>query len=131
MMIAPTITNGKTLKTFNKFMSVYDQNAFHERVTHATRCIRSGNMDGRAFDTCFEMFDGDVVATALTRKAERDPEFKERITQLWGGTFPSSWTNSAAQYTDTPDRNLPALSRRLITERSEASATRQRNANSN
>jgi hypothetical protein len=103
-------------------MSVYDLKAFRERVTHAARAIMSGyraGFDGfdatqtRAFDTCFEMYDGDAVVTALIRKAEHDPEFK---TALTGYLTPNAehWQATAAKYARLKDRELPKLSRLLI-----------------
>lgn len=49
-------------------MSVYNPEAFHERVTHAQRCLLSGATQRRHFETCFAMWDGDAVAVALSRR---------------------------------------------------------------
>lgn len=58
-------------------MSVYDKEAFAERVSLAARCIASGKgLDSRSFDTCFEMNDGDAVAAALYRRAKKNPALR-------------------------------------------------------
>jgi len=57
-------------------MSVYDSEAFAERVNFAANYIRRGCNTTRRFDTCFEMYDGDCVATALVRRAQADPAGK-------------------------------------------------------
>lgn len=54
-------------------MSVYDEFAFAERVNFAANYIRNNRTTTRRFDTCFEMHDGDAVATALIRRADADP----------------------------------------------------------
>ena len=52
---------------------VYDTDAFSTRVNFAANYIRQGRKTSRTFDTCFEMNDGDAVATALVRRANADP----------------------------------------------------------
>lgn len=54
-------------------MSVYDSDAFAERVNFAANYIRNKRTQTRRFDTCFEMHDGDAVAVALMRRAAADP----------------------------------------------------------
>ncbi len=55
-------------------MSVYDENAFSERVNLAAAYIAAGRSTTRTFDTCFEMHDGAAVAAALLRRAEKNPQ---------------------------------------------------------
>lgn len=59
-------------------MSVYDNEAFEERVNYAASVISKGivPMNGRVFDTCFEMNDGDFVAAALVRRKISHPDTK-------------------------------------------------------
>jgi len=59
--------------------SVYDSDAFSTRVSYAKRCILSGNTNTRAFDTCFEMYDGGFVMCRLWQEAENDPELAEGL----------------------------------------------------
>jgi hypothetical protein len=47
-----------------------DRGGFRARVAYAIRAIASGQTDGRDFDNCFEMHDGDAVVTAIMREAE-------------------------------------------------------------
>lgn len=54
-------------------MNVYDPNAFRNRVEFAAAHISAGRGDSRAFDTCFEMYDGDAVAAALIRRIDANP----------------------------------------------------------
>ena len=53
--------------------SVYDTENFQGRVSLAALYISEGRETTRSFDTCFEMWDGDAVAVALLRRAERNP----------------------------------------------------------
>ena len=53
--------------------SVYDSGNFAGRVNLAASYIAAGRSTTRSFDTCFEMHDGDVVATALVRRADANP----------------------------------------------------------
>lgn len=54
-------------------MSVYQPEAFSERVNYARMVIEGGRQTSRGFDTCFEMGDGDAVATALYWRAHYNP----------------------------------------------------------
>lgn len=59
-------------------MCVYDPEAFEERVNYAASVISKGivPVNGRHFDTCFEMFDGDYVVAALVRRTLHNPNSK-------------------------------------------------------
>lgn len=54
--------------------SVYDAENYQGRVSLAALYISTGRDTTRSFDTCFEMYDGDAVATALFRRALADPD---------------------------------------------------------
>jgi hypothetical protein len=54
-------------------VSVYDPEAFEERVQYAANIIGQGSYGGRCFDTCFEMCDGDYVMAALVRRVLKNP----------------------------------------------------------
>ena len=45
---------------------------FAGRVNYAASVISRGRGTGRAFDGCFENWDGDAVAAALMRRAEKN-----------------------------------------------------------
>lgn len=53
-------------------MCVYDPLAYKERVNFAARYISEGRKTNRTFDTCFEMYDGDIVALELYRRAKKN-----------------------------------------------------------
>lgn len=59
--------------------SVYDSDNFRGRVDYAACVISRGGAQTRHFDTCFEMWDGDEVAVALLRRAERNKRLAARI----------------------------------------------------
>jgi hypothetical protein len=54
--------------------AVYTIDNYSGRVSHAAAVITRGGETNRNFDTCFEMYDGDAVATALYRKSLADPD---------------------------------------------------------
>lgn len=56
-------------------MNVYEPKAFEDRVNYAASVISKGIvlMNGRCFDTCFEMNDGGYVIAALARRATDRP----------------------------------------------------------
>lgn len=56
--------------------SVYDPDNFMGRVNFAASYISAGRPTTRSFDTCFEMNDGDAVATALYRRVQKNPNTK-------------------------------------------------------
>lgn len=47
-----------------------------ERANIAAQMIRAGRTHTRAFDDCFEMYDGDAVRTYLLAKAVTDPRIR-------------------------------------------------------
>lgn len=94
-------------------MSVYDSERFHERVNYAARCLLAGSTSSRAFDTCFEMFDGDMVVTALVRRAEQQPHLSQAIIDWYSKDekFPQTWIDAAAKYVNVT--NLAAKAREI------------------
>jgi hypothetical protein len=58
--------------------SVYGD-AIAPRINYAARCIVSGHTGSRAFDTCFEMGDGDEVVSALVRRAKKNQRLASRL----------------------------------------------------
>lgn len=88
-------------------MSVYREDAFQERVNYAAQCFMRGTPSTRHFDTCFEMFDGDLVVTALVRRCEKNEKLKGAIARRWADRkFPQDWIDTAAKYADVPTRKL-------------------------
>jgi hypothetical protein len=50
------------------------QNSFTARVNLAANYISQGRNSSRAFDSCFENYDGDAVVVALGRRAQARPD---------------------------------------------------------
>lgn len=59
-------------------MDVYKASAFEDRVNYAASVISKGMpfTNGRHFDTCFEMSDGEFVSAALVRRTVKNPATK-------------------------------------------------------
>ena len=93
-------------------MSVYDPDAFKERVAFAARHIGSGRPSTRHFDTCFEMSDGDAVAVALVRRVRARPNTK--LARNFEGYLGDLAYEAAEKYRDLPTALLPRLSAQLI-----------------
>lgn len=73
---------------------------FKSRVDFAAKTISSGHRPTRTFDSCFENFDGDVVATALYRRANKRPDTK-LAQNLWNYLCQESVTQVAEENTNT------------------------------
>ena len=59
-----------------------DDGGFRARVEKAAAWIGTGRPTSRAFDSCFEMWDGDAVCVALLERAQRRPDTK-LAANLW------------------------------------------------
>jgi hypothetical protein len=59
--------------------SVYDFDAFAERVSYAAACLMAGRTHTRHFDSCFEMHDGLFVVEELMRRTEQNPRLANAI----------------------------------------------------
>lgn len=95
---------------------VYQREAFEARVSYAAKCFMLG-ISSRSFDTCFEMGDGDLVVTALVRRAMKNPRLKEKIGRGWTDLqdgLPTRWVETAARYAHIPRRKLAEESRKQI-----------------
>ena len=66
-------------------MSVYDIDAFSERVAYAKKCLLSGGTHGRGSFTCFEMGDADYVMIRLWQDARKNPQLAKAL-QGYGST---------------------------------------------
>jgi len=91
---------------------IYEAGSYQARVNYAALCIMRGTRS-RAFDSCFEMYDGDAVVTALVRRADKNPKLYDAIARDWGGLFPALWKDTASKYEATPTRQLAALAAQL------------------
>lgn len=83
--------------------SVYDPDAFEQRVKYAAQCIMVGRTHTRHFDTCFEMNDGDYVVSALIRRAENNPALMDRIKSVANIAM---WNESHQKLAHIPRRKL-------------------------
>lgn len=82
-----------------------NQDDYKSRVNYAARAIVEG-INSRAVDSCFEMFDGDIVVTALVRRAAKNPKLHAAICKQWSGKFPQLWIETADKYSCIPTKNL-------------------------
>src|SRR5438045_1557540 len=89
--------------------SVYDGDAFDQRVKYAVECIIKGRTHTRHFDTCFEMADGDAVSVAVYRRSLTNPKLRERI---WSALSESSVMQAVERLKDVPTRRLPDEARK-------------------
>lgn len=53
---------------------ITDLENYAGRVNCAALVISTGGRTSRSFDNCFEMYDGDAVAVALYRRAQKAPD---------------------------------------------------------
>lgn len=93
--------------------NVYDPEAFPARVNYAAQCLMRGTRS-RRFDTCFEMFDGSAVVTALVRRARNNPRLAAAMAEGWSDLrdgLPAQWVETAERYADRSD--LSALASEL------------------
>lgn len=81
---------------------------FPARVRLAAECIRTGDgIDSRAFDNCFEMYDGSVVVAALEHMAQRDPALRRGIDREWkSAEGKACWQRAVAKYANVPETRL-------------------------
>jgi hypothetical protein len=67
---------------------------FTSRVGYAVACIKSGDTNHRKFDSCFEMYDGKYVVTAIVRKARADKNLESKL-QVLVGQYLTDWQDVA------------------------------------
>lgn len=92
---------------------------FRARVEYAANSILNQDTRSREFDSCFEMYDGDVVVAAIVRKSETDPALRLAIA-LWqshgkSDQLPPDWIEAAAKYQSSID--LPKTARSIRRQR--------------
>ncbi len=59
--------------------SLNDRDNFAGRVNFAAFIIIQGKATSRSFDNCFENWDGDAVAAALVRRAEKNERLARNL----------------------------------------------------
>jgi hypothetical protein len=94
-------------------MDVYKASAFEDRVNYAASCIAGCNghvPQGRHFDTCFEMGDGDYVVAALMRRVLKNPGSK--LAQYIHSVLP----RAEETYKETAALSRKELAQQAITE---------------
>jgi hypothetical protein len=94
-------------------MGVLTEDGFTARVNYAAQCIVRRQTNGRGFDNCFEMWDGDAVVAALVRRARKNPKLYQAIAASFSGTFPASWEDKARRYDHLSRAELTQAARRL------------------
>ena len=92
---------------------------FQYRVSFAAAYMVRGITNSRALDNCFEMWDGDLVVTALVRRAMKNRRLWDAIARQWSEGFPKSWLEIAARYAHLKTRELPAAALAIQRERGE------------
>lgn len=95
-------------------MKTLNPDNFKYRVNYAAQCFMKG-IHSRAFDNCFEMFDGDAVVVALMRRALKNDKLKQAISKNWRELgplgFPLDWEKLYFKYSDV--KNLNELAEKL------------------
>ncbi|MFO0958236.1 MAG: hypothetical protein U0800_12555 [Isosphaeraceae bacterium] len=108
-----THLNGETI------MSVLNKpENFAGRVRHAASVISLGKGTGRAFDGCFENYDGDAVAAALMRRAEKNERLRANLFRY------INQQSATEAYERYKGRNLVEVARELREEASRKQAER-------
>lgn len=89
--------------------SVYDPDNFIGRVNMAAGCIAKQRESTRAFDTCFEMNDGDAVVLALYRIVKKNPT-SQLARHIWKYLIKDTAEMLDARY---PTENLVELAKKM------------------
>jgi hypothetical protein len=89
-----------------------DPENFVGRVAYAAKIIAYGGSPSRAFDNCFENHDGDEVATAIVRRARRNPKIAANLHRYLNLASAEEATQRLAA---VPTRKLPAVARETRT----------------
>ncbi len=85
---------------------------FQYRVNYAAKCIMTGTKSRRS-NSCYEMWDGDIVVVALVRRARNNPKLWQAIVKDWGQTFPQHWLDLETKHRDTATRDLKILAKKI------------------
>ncbi|SDQ36190.1 hypothetical protein [Pseudovibrio sp. Tun.PSC04-5.I4] len=79
--------------------------SFNQRVRYA-RLAFLRNEDSRAFDNCFEMYDGAFVVAALMRLSETDSELKQAMQKDFSKFGLAQWQQTTASLAHIPTEKL-------------------------
>jgi len=82
-----------------------DPENFSGRVNYAAAVISNGRSTSRAFDNCFENFDGDEVVTILLRRAEKNAKLAANLPRYIGI---DRARETAAKLAHVSTRDMPA-----------------------
>ena len=85
-----------------------DPENFRGRVNFAAKVIAYGHRPTRAFDNCFENWDGDEVATVIVRRARKNQRLAANLHRYLSI---ASIEAAAARLADVPTRKLPDVAR--------------------
>lgn len=85
-----------------------DPENFRGRVNYAAKVIAYGHRPTRAFDNCFENYDGDEVATAILRRSRKNARLAANLKRYLGL---ASIEAAAERLADVPTRKLPEIAR--------------------
>lgn len=85
-----------------------DPENFQGRVNYAAKVIAYGHRPTRAFDNCFENYDGDEVATVIVRRARKNRRLAANLHRYLGI---ASIEAAAQRLADVPTRKLPDVAR--------------------
>jgi hypothetical protein len=85
-----------------------DPENFRGRVAYAAKVIAYGRSPTRAFDDCFENYDGDEVATAILRRSRKNARLAANLQRYLNM---ASIEAAAGRLADIPTRKLPEIAR--------------------
>lgn len=85
-----------------------DPENFRGRVNYAVQVIAHGRRPTRAFDNCFENYDGDEVATAILRRSRKNVRLAANLQRYLSL---ASIETAAERLADVPTRKLPEAAR--------------------
>jgi hypothetical protein len=85
-----------------------DPENFRGRVNYAAKVIAYGRSPTRAFDNCFENYDGDEVATVILRRSRKNARLAANLQRYLSL---SSIEAAAERLADVPTRKLPEVAR--------------------
>ena len=106
-----------------------DPENFRGRVNYAAQVIAYGRRPTRAFDNCFENYDGDEVATVILRRSRKNARLAANLQRYLSL---SSIEEAAERLADVPTRKLPEVARQTRARRqaeSDAGFEQRRKAN--
>ena len=85
-----------------------DPENFRGRVNYAAKVIAYGRRPTRAFDNCFENYDGDEVATVILRRSRKNARLAANLKRYLSL---SSIEAAADRLAEVPTRKLPEVAR--------------------